>query len=322
MTHTARRLAVVLVALCAAVADAGWWDDAGAARRATIDDLRKDPDRWRDVTIVMDVRFAGVSEPGNSYFTRFTAKDWRAVGVFAANATQDTMQRTEPFANVFVRRGSAGDQRLGEIGKGRRVQLRATVRDAVKGEPWIEVFDFVADGDPLTPEEEAVLARGDELLAHADPAAAETVLRGLAGKRALPTAVQASVWRKIGVACWQQRRFTECVDAYTASLAADPEDRATVAKLAAARAALAGATKPTQPSDAASVAPAAPQPPAGFGTPIPVPRPRLSPPTGVTETPPQSETTTPPAAEPPKPVDPPADDVPPPAPKPKLAGPK
>jgi hypothetical protein len=322
VTRVSRHLAIVLVALCAAVADAGWWDDAGAARRATIDDLRKDPDRWRDVTVVMDVRFAGVSEPGNAYFTRFTSKEWRAVGVFAANATPETMNTAEPFARVFVRRGSDSETRLGEIAKGRRVQFRGTVRDAVKGEPWIEVFDVVADGDPLTPEEDAVLARGEELLAHGDPATAETLLRGLATQRALPKAVQAAVWRKIGVACWQERRFAECVDAYAAALAAAPDDRDTVARLAAAKSALANATKPAPATtDAASVAPSAPQPPTSFGTPIPAPRPRLSPPAGVTDTP-TPETTTPPAAEPVKPADPPKDDAPPPTPKPTLAGPK
>jgi hypothetical protein len=313
--------ALALVAFGAAVADAGWWDDAGAARRATIDDLRKDPDRWRDVTIVLDVRFAGVSEPGNSFFTRFTAKDWRAVAVFPANATPEAMSGTEPFERVFVRRGSDGAERLGAITKGRRLQLRGAVRDAVKGEPWIEVFDVVADGDPLTPEEEAVVARGEELLVHADPAAAEAVLRGLAGKRALPRAVQAAVWRKIGAACWQQRKFAESADAYAVALTADPDDRATAAKLDAAKAALAATKNATAPSDAASVAPTAPQPPAGMGTPIPAPRPRPSPPAG-TEDKPSAEKPTPPAAETGKPADPPNDDVPPPAPKPKLAGPK
>lgn len=314
-----RCLAFALVALCAVVADAGWWDDAGAARRATIDDLRKEPDRWRDVTVVLDVRFAGVSEPGNSFFTRFTAKDWRAVSVFPANASPETMSGTDPFERVFVRRGSDGEQRLGGITKGRRLQLRGAVRDAVRGEPWIEVFDVVADGDPLTPEEEAVVARGDELLAHSDPAAAETVLRGLAQKRALPRTVQASVWRKIGAACWQQRRFAESADAYAVALTADPDDRATAAKLDAAKAALAGTTNAPAPSDAASVAPTAPQPPASFGTPIAAPRPRLSPPAGAAAT---TAPPAPPAAEPGKPADPPKDDAPPPAPKPTLSGPK
>jgi hypothetical protein len=320
LTLGARRLAILVVALCAAVADAGWWDDAGAARRASIEDVRREPDRWRDVTFVMDVRFASTFEPGNAYFTRFTAKDWRAVSVFPANATPDAMERTEPFQRVFVRRGSDGEQRLGEIAKGRRIQLRGAVRNAVNGEPWIEVFDVVADGDPLTPEEEAVVARGDELLAHSDPAAAETLLRGLAAKRVLPKTVQAAVWRKIATACWQQRRFAECADACNASLAADPDDRATIAKLAAAKAALAE-TKPLT----ASIAPTPPAPPAGFGTPLPSARPRTPPPAGAADAP--RDKPAPSAAEAPKPSDAPApsSDAPPPPPpaqKPALAGPK
>lgn len=308
MTRFARLAAVMLVASVAAVANAGWWDDAGAARRTTLEDVRKDPDRWRDVTIVMDVRFASVGEPGTSYFTRFSAKEWRAVSVHPANATPDSMAKTEPYSLVFVRRGSDGEHRLADLAKGRRLQIRGMVRDSVKGDPWIEVFEVVADSDPLTPEEEAVVARGEELLAKADPAAAETVLRGLASKRTLPKAVQANVWRRIGLACWQQRRFAESVEAYTTALAAEPDDRATVTKLAAARAALAGPAKTTTESaDAASVPSSPPTPPAGFGTPIPAPRSRPSP-SIAAET---SET--------PAPSD---GAVPPPPPKPKLSGPK
>ena len=341
MTPLARLAAAALVAGCAAAAHAGWWDDAGAAHRATIEELRKDPDRWRDVTVTLDVRFARVADPGNPFFTRFTPKDWRAVGVFPADSSAAAMATDEPFARIFVRRGSEGERRLGEIAKGRSIQLRATVRDAVKGEPWIEVFDVVADGDPLAPEETAIAERAEQFLAHDNAPAAESLLRSLVAKRALPKAAQADVWRKIGAACWTQRRMADAAEAFTASLAADPDDVPTSARLRAVRAALASSARPVDPAaasiGAASIAPSLPAPPASFGTPVAVPARRLLPPSGLTDTPPApvadpvpapaSDAPPRPSAEP-SPAEHPAPEpaaeepAPPPAPKPKLAGPR
>lgn len=345
MTPLRRFAALAVVVLAAAAADAGWWDDAGAARRTTVEEIRKDPDRWRDVTIVVDVRFARLDEPGNPYFTRFGAKEWRAVATFAADATPQAMETKEPFSLFFVRRGTDGDSRLAAVPKGRRVQLRATVRDVVKGEPWIEVLDVVADGDPLTPEEEAVLARGTLLLARDNPAAAESLLRTFAAKRTLPRPVQADVWRKIGAACWSQRRIAEAVEAYSVALAAAPDDIALAEKLSAARALLAASSK------AGSADLLATRPASGAtdgAAPRVQPR-RLLPPGGLPETPPAETPTTdapkpapvveenaerpvppapvtetPPAVDPPVETPPPAPpaDEPPPPPKPRLLGPR
>jgi hypothetical protein len=320
----------LLVAVCG-TATAGWWDDAGSARRATLDELRKDPDRWRDVTVVVDVRFAQLAEPGNAYFTRFTSHEWRAATLVAADAKPDA----EPFAKVFVRRGGEGERRLAATTKGARVQLRAAVRDTAKGEPWIEALDVVVDGDPATPEETSVIARADELLAHDNAAAAETLLRGLLAKRALPKSLQADLWRKVGAAAWTQRRPADAAAAYEASLAVEPSDAATLAKLAACKAA--AAAKPLGSVGAGAVGATPPAPPSSFGAPfVPAPTRRLLPPTGVPETPTER-----PAAEAPvspgdvaapavvrptaeaAPVpDAPAPPPPPPAPKPKLVAPK
>ncbi len=328
MRPFSRLAAAAIVVLATAVSHAGWWDEAGAARRTTVAEIRKDPDRWRDVTVVVDVKFAQFAEPGNPYFTRFSAKEWRAVAAFAADATTQAMETTEPFALFFVRRGTDNDGRLAGILKGRRVQFRATVRDVVKGEPWIEVLDVVADGDPLTPEEEAVLARGSVLLARDNPAAAEAVLRGLAAKRTMPRPVQADVWRKIGAACWSQRQLAEAVEAYTVALAAVPEDVATAEKLSAARAALAAAPKSVS-SDILATRPASGATDASGDAAPPRAQPRrMLPPGGLPETPPATETpveespTPAPVVETPPAETPPTADESPPPPKPKLLGPR
>jgi len=112
------------------------------------------------------------------------------------------------------------------------------VRDSVRGEPWIEVLDATADGDPLSAEEADVVARADQFLAHDNAAAAEPLYRGVVAKRPLPTAVRAELWRKIGAASWARRHVADAVDAYAASLAADPHDATTARRLDAARTAL------------------------------------------------------------------------------------
>jgi hypothetical protein len=306
VTRLARLLTLAVLAVlavCAAVARAGWWDDAGAARRTSLEEIRKDPDRWLDVTILLDVRVAKIVEPGNAYATRFNAKDWRAVAVYGPDATPESMGSTEPYTHVFVRADSLVEQRVAGIAKGRRAQFRGAVRDTVKGEPWLEVFEVVSDGDPLSPEESALLARGAELLAHDNAAGAEAALRDLARRRTLPKAAQADLWRKIGAACWEQKRFPEAAEAFAVSLAADPDDAPTVQKLSAARAAVAAMVKTA--SETANGSDGMP--------PVPSRSRRLLPPTGMSDrpTPPApSETPAvePPAVEPPAPA--PADPAP------------
>ncbi len=295
-----RVLAAVVVALCAAVARAGWWDDAGAAKRTTLDVLRRDPGLWLDVTVAVDVRLAGVVDAGDPCATRFMPRDWRAVAAFPAESAPDAAAWKKPMTSIFVRRGSTAERRLASAAKEARVQLRGAVRDSVRGEPWIEVFEATADGDPLTPEESALVARADEFLAHDNAAAAEPLYRGLAGKRALPTAVRAQLWRKIGASCWALRRVAAAVDAYAASLAADPADAGTAERLAAARAALAAQTP-------VAAAPAR----------------RLLPPVGAEVRPSTPVPTSTPVADAPasKPAAPAAEESTP-APKPRLSGPK
>lgn len=287
MTRALRSVAALLfVALGAAVAQAGWWDEAGAARTAGLSDLRRAPDRWRDVVVAIDVRLArpvdATSSPGDAR---------RAVALLPADTAADA---AESATSAFVAHGTTAEARLAALRTGQRIQVRAIVRDAAGGAPSIEILGVVADGDPLTPEETAAVARGDAYLALHNPAAAETAFREVLAKRTLPQAAQASLWRKIGDACWAQRRHAQAAEAYVASLAADPADDATAAKFAAARKALGDG--PKAPERAAAVGSSAPELPPAMRAP---------------DAPPRSGSPSEPA-----PVEPP------PAPKPKLSDPK
>jgi tetratricopeptide (TPR) repeat protein len=331
-------LAAALLAALTASASAGWWDDAGAARRATLEEVRKDPDRWRDVPLVLDVVFARTAEPGNAYFTRFTAREWRAVLVLPAATRPEALDKVEPFSRVFVRRGAETERRLDAVARGGRVQLRAAVRDAVKGEPWMEVLDVVADGDPLAPEEAARLAQADDLLARDNAAAAEPLYRALLAARALSKPQQAELWRRVGAACRAQRRFDDAAAALTRSLDIEP-DAATERLLAAAKEL--AVRMPAQQSSPQFSQPSAPISSAAVGSPLPPPPARkLLPPVGIeapaSAAPTAAPTTTPsaptpaqsapavaplpPPAAPATPAAPPAEELA--APKPRLAGPK
>jgi len=309
-----KRVLALLFVLTATVAHAGWWEDAAAAKRASLADLRRDPGLWRDVLVSLDVRVEGLVEPGDPCATRFTARDWRAV----AATPVDAAASARPYGAIFVRRSSESERRLAAASKDARVVLRVAVRESVRGEPWIEVFDATGDADPLDPEETSLVARADVFLAHDNAVAAEPIYRGLLAARSLPAAIRAELWRKVGAACWSQRRHADAKTAYESALVADPNDADAKTRLAAANAVLAAGATPRNDVDAAAN--------------VPAPVVRLLPPSAaddaradvVATTPPTridpaaprpstSETTPAPVVDaPPAPVPP----------KPKLAGPK
>ena len=315
-------VSALLLLAAGTAADAGWWDDAGAARRVALADVRRDPARWLDVELLVQVRYLRARDADDAGSARFAAKDWRAVEVVPAEVAADKAKPEDTFARAFVARRSVGERRLEQAAAGARVELRACVRDAVGGEPWMEVLDVVGDGDPLTREEAAVLANADRLMVKDSAAAAETQFRSLLDKRVLPRAVQAALWRKVGAACWARKAMAQSASAYAAALSLDPSDKATASSLAAAKAAAEAeaARNPPPPTrdllPPSGLAPAAPAD--GTAPPAPTP-PQPRRPTKKVEAPTRPSGT--PAETPP--VPPPATEEPPATPpKPEPSGPK
>jgi len=316
MRHT---LVSALLLAAGSAAYGGWWDDAGAARRVALADVRRDPARWLDVEVLVQVRYVRAKDAEDGGSSRFAAKDWRAVEVVPAEVAAEKAKPEDTFARAFVARRSVGEHRLAQAAAGARVELRACVREAVAGEPWIEVIEVVGDGDPLTREEAAVLANADRLMVKDNAAAAETQFRSLLEKRVLPRAVQAALWRKVGAACWSRKAMAESASAYGAALALEPSDKATAEKLAAARAAADAAAARNPPAPTRELLPPsgiAPAPPADGSTapaaPPKRPTKKIEAPTRPSGPPPETPPAPPPAAE-----DPPAT-----PPKPEPSGPK
>jgi len=291
--------ALFLLVLCVCQsAHAGWWDSAAEARQSTLHDVRRAPERWRDVPVLLRVSFTETGRCANPHFTQFTAERWRPITVEGrAGARVTPARESRLFGKLFVRRGSPADLRLPTLRPGRSLLLRAVVRDVVAGEPWIEILAITLDGDPLTPEERTRLREADRFLARANPPAAEKLYRGVLGGRQLADADRAGVLRKLGVSLHDQKRGQEALVAFRGALSLAPEHVDTQTQVAAIEKRLArtpaghsaesGATeaerRPGIPRNAGRAAPSPPEPEAPLY--LPGGRTPLAPPGGGTEPP-------------------------------------
>ncbi len=288
--HTRRRrpgrllIAAALLAL-AVPASAGWWDDAGTAREASLSELREDPDAWRDVPVRLEVVFDGLTRHRNPYFTQFTPLRWTPVRIRvpdAARGSEDARSEDARFERLFIRRGGINDERLRATRRGTGVRLRAVVRDSVSGEPWIEVLGVTRDADPLTPEEGAQVRSADRYLTKQNPVPAERLLRAVLDARPLARSDRAALTRRLGVALHDQRRSQEALDAFRTALALEPDLDAERRAETLARA-LAAKPAPPPPAAAARAGRAVPERPARLRTPLVMPsaKPGLAPPAGL-----------------------------------------
>ncbi len=292
--------AVFLIAFgVAQPARAGWWDEAAEARECTLDQLRTDPQKWRDVPVLLRVTFSARGKRTNPYFTQFAPERWRPITVTApSGATVSRRRHDSPLRTLFVQRGGAADLRLQPLRPGRSVLLRAVVRDVVGDEPWLEVLSITVAGDPLTPEERTRVRSADRFLSRANPGAAERLYRGVLDGRTLADTDRATLLRKLGVSLHDQRRGGAALAAFRSALELDPDHLDTRTQVAAIEKQLArtplipmhvptnvptnvpaeGERRADVPLTAARAAPTTPKP----DTPLYLPggRPALAPPGG------------------------------------------
>jgi len=226
-------LAVLLLCVVAFPARAGWWDTAGGAKTATLGELQAEPESWRDVPVVVKVRFYDLAEGVNPFFTQFTARNWQPIAVLPAHDAGSASPRPgsaapatpAPFKKMFVRRGGADDLRLSRLRRGQPLLVRAVVRDTTGGDPWLEVLSITAGGDDPTPEESATIQRAEHFLARDNPDAAAVLLQQVLGGRELPTELEQSVRGRLGIALYEMRRHDEALPHLAAGLLADPTNR-------------------------------------------------------------------------------------------------
>ncbi len=254
-SHAATRAALLAALLAfapSAPASAGWWDELGVPRPVTFESVRRAPDTWRDVPVILSAQFAGARRVGNPYFTQFTPASWRAFATWSADTPQSARRDDDAFARLFVRRGGATDRRAATLKIGQRIELRAVVRDTVRGEPWLEVLEITGDGDPLNALEQAELSLADRFLERRNAAAAEKRYRDLLGARALPVDDHASILLKLATAAAAQEDWTAATRALEQAASLVPDDALTEERLAQARAKLAVSAPATPLANAAS----------------------------------------------------------------------
>lgn len=282
-------------------ADAGWWDDLGAARPKKAASLAEDAPALLDVPVAVTLRLAsGESRAPNGYSFRI----WTGVPV------------EEPGVSLVVRRRSAAFRALASRIPGDRVLVRAIPSRRAAGAPVLQVLSITGDGDPLTPEERAALQRADRYLTSGNRMGAVDAYEKVLAARRLPDAVAADLYRKCGEALTTEQSYARAIVALRRSLRLAPDHGETRQTLALVENA---DKRRTAAGHAATSRPRTPISPT-FGPNVPE-RPRLAPPAGMPSLETGADKPKKPAAAAAKSDDPPADDAPPPAP-PRLAGPR
>lgn len=259
-------VAALTLALSAATASAGWWEDAAKARESNVAELRASADRLRDVAVTCVVRFVRTAEPPAAD-AEFPSSEWRAFVASAPDAKDAVLDR------LLVRRGSAEESRLDALVAGTELRVRAVVRRGGPS-PALEVIWISGPADALSPEELASLQRAESLREKDNPAAAATLLRAVLAGREFAPSIRADLLRRIGLAEKAAGRLDAAVAALRDAAACAPDDRDAAIELARAEKALAArpARNAAPPQGtAAKDAPAIPPRPE-----IPVPTTRLA----------------------------------------------
>jgi len=126
------------------------------AAPTTLGDLRADPAAWLGQRVRFTVQFCKRLDDWNPLMTRFGSTDWAAFSAWAdEDFTWEAYVYDHPMTRLFVRRGGAADELMGEMRTYERFEVTGVVREVFVGEPWIEVesfrplFELVSEGTIL-----------------------------------------------------------------------------------------------------------------------------------------------------------------------------
>jgi hypothetical protein len=107
---------------------------------ATLGELRREPGRWLGARVALVVQLRELRFDWEPFTTRFGPRQW--LGARAWGDEQFLWRREEfddPCATLFARRGSPAAAGLERARAYERIELTGTVREALLGEPWIEI---------------------------------------------------------------------------------------------------------------------------------------------------------------------------------------
>ncbi|MFN6196791.1 MAG: hypothetical protein ACK5BN_23560 [Planctomycetota bacterium] len=120
---------------------------------ASLDQIRKVPDAFKNVKVELKLQFASLGRLSNPFFTQFTPQEFAN---FHAWSSEQPIWREQAYQDVFgMLFMSKSSPQIGELYKLEIYQclrVTAVVRNVFQGAPWIEVLDFTAiDGQLDTP---------------------------------------------------------------------------------------------------------------------------------------------------------------------------
>ncbi|MCE9637826.1 MAG: hypothetical protein K8T90_19170 [Planctomycetes bacterium] len=211
---------------------AGWWDEAGKTREATLDEVASSPELWRDVPVSIVVRFGRTLDAPPA----LGAAEWTA---FSASS-----RAGNPFTGLVVRRGSAEAARLGTLRDGDELRLRAVVRGGGTtpgSRTIVEVVAISGAADALSTDELALLRRADDMMTKDNGGAAERLVRTVLDAREFAPPIRAELWRRVARAERAQKKLDAAAASFRNALAAAPDDTTSARELADLRDVLASA---------------------------------------------------------------------------------
>jgi hypothetical protein len=121
--------------------------------KATLEQIRKDPEAFKNVKVEFKVQFASLGRLSNPYFTQFTPQEFAN---FHAWSQEQPIWREQSYKDVFgmlfLSKSSPSLSKLYESEIYQCLQLTGVVRNVFQGAPWIEVLEFEPiDGKLDTP---------------------------------------------------------------------------------------------------------------------------------------------------------------------------
>lgn len=116
------------------------------APRVELGLLRERPLSWLGQRVRVLVQLRGRVESWEPLFSRFTPARYCAIGAWADEQLLWRREEHEhPFERLFVRRGGAAEAVLALGERYQRYELTAVVREALLGEPWLEIESAVPE---------------------------------------------------------------------------------------------------------------------------------------------------------------------------------
>jgi tetratricopeptide (TPR) repeat protein len=138
-----RTALLVSLLLGAAAALPAQTDFFGGRVKATLEQIRQDPEAYKNVKVEFKVQFASLGRLSNPFFTQFTPHEFAN---FHAWSHEQPIWREQSYKDVFgmlfLSKSNPNLDKLYEFDIYQGLRLTGVVRNIFQNMPWIEVLDF------------------------------------------------------------------------------------------------------------------------------------------------------------------------------------